>query len=208
MAVSPQVLRGSLATFWLASEALFDKLSGESLVWLNTTLFWACPASECSGEGSCLQPCALSGDEKLEPFLGAEDLTPRLYLVFCFWWVGQISWCLRWDLQCWRAAPRYCSQYFFFLFLWIFYVADNLVCTCFLPVLSRAVLSHGVVTGLRFHLVFLMIPKLLITCQLTFWAPECDFSLIWMFFPCWAWGAFRAGLGPELCSSKCRAAGT
>lgn len=48
-----------------------------------------------------------------EPFLGAEDLTPRLYLVFCFWWVGQISWCLRRDLQCWRAAPRYCSQYFF-----------------------------------------------------------------------------------------------
>lgn len=50
-----------------------------------------------------------------------------------------------------------------------------------------------------------MIPKLLVTRQLTFWWAECGFSQIWMFFPCWTWEVFRAGLWPGLCSRNCRA---
>lgn len=42
MATSLQVLRGSLDTFWLGSDALFDKLSGKSLAWLSVILGVPC----------------------------------------------------------------------------------------------------------------------------------------------------------------------
>lgn len=117
---------------WLQMPCLIN-FQAKSLAWLNTALFWACPASEGGGESSCLQPHALFGDANFAgSFLGAQDLVPRLYLVFCFWWVGQVSWCLRWDLQRWTAGPRYQSQYFYFhfsltLFSFLFfdYVADT-----------------------------------------------------------------------------------
>lgn len=153
---------------WLQMPCLIN-FQAKSLAWLNTALFWACPASEGGGESSCLQPHALFGDANFAgSFLGAQDLVPRLYLVFCFWWVGQVSWCLRWDLQRWTAGPRYQSQYFYFHFSLTFLCSWYLICACSFPMLGRAVLNHCMPPGLWFHPLVLMISKLLITCLLTF----------------------------------------
>lgn len=128
VAASPQILRGSPATFWLFSDAVFDKLSGKSFAWLYFGHILLVKAVERAAVSS--HALYLGMQNFAEPFLRAQDLTPRLYLAFCFWGMGQIFWCFRWDLQRWTAAPRYHVQYFFSLNLlrsWY------LVCSCSLP---------------------------------------------------------------------------
>lgn len=101
-----------------SGHALLVKVVGNAAVFSHVLYLW-------------MQNC--------QAFLGAQDLTPRIYLVFCFGWAGQISWCLRWDLQWQTAAPRYCSQYFFFfpfagrevgVLFWASTITSVLECAC------------------------------------------------------------------------------
>lgn len=156
---------------WLQMLCLIN-FQAKSLAWLNTTLFRAGHAVLVKAVEKAAVPLHvlfLEMQNLTEPFLGAQDLVPRLYLVFCLWCgLGQISWCLRWDLQRWTLAPRYHSQYFYFHFSLTFLCSWYLICAWSFPVLGRAVLNHFMLPGLWFHPLLLMTPKLLITCLLTF----------------------------------------
>lgn len=69
---------------WLQMPCLIN-FQAKSLAWLNTALFWACPANEGGGESSCLQPHALFGDAKLcRAFFRGSRFSSKIIFSFLF----------------------------------------------------------------------------------------------------------------------------